>query len=36
VARCENEESLQMSPMQLTMQGRKDQNDKLDDMSEAP
>jgi uncharacterized protein (DUF885 family) len=32
---AEYEESLQMSPMQLTMQGRKDQNDKLDDMSEA-
>ena len=31
----EYEESLQLSPMQLTMQGRKDQNDKLDDMSEA-
>ncbi len=29
------EELLQMSPMQLTMLGRKDQNDKLDDMSEA-
>lgn len=32
---AEYEESLQLSPMQLTMQGRKDQNDKLDDMSEA-
>ena len=32
---AEYEESLQMSPMGLTMQGRKDQNDKLDDMSEA-
>jgi uncharacterized protein (DUF885 family) len=32
---AEYEESLQMSPMQLTMQGRKDQHDKLDDMSEA-
>ena len=31
----EYEESLQLSPMQLTMQGRKDQHDKLDDMSEA-
>lgn len=29
------EEKLQMRPMQLTMLGRKDQNDKLDDMSEA-
>ena len=28
---AEYEESLQMSPMQLTMQGRKDQNDKLND-----
>jgi uncharacterized protein (DUF885 family) len=32
---AEYEESLQLSPMQLTMQGRKDQHDKLDDMSEA-
>ena len=32
---AEYEESLQMSPIGLTMQGRKDQNDKLDDMSEA-
>jgi uncharacterized protein (DUF885 family) len=32
---AEYEESLQMSPMQLTMLGRKEQNDKLDDMSEA-
>jgi uncharacterized protein (DUF885 family) len=32
---AEYEESLQMSPMQLTMQGRKDQNDKLDDLSDA-
>jgi uncharacterized protein (DUF885 family) len=32
---AEYEESLQLSPLQLTMQGRKDQNDKLDDMSEA-
>ncbi len=32
---AEYEESLQMSPIQLTMQGRKDHNDKLDDMSEA-
>jgi uncharacterized protein (DUF885 family) len=32
---AEYEESLQLSPMQLTMQGRKDQNDKLDDMSEG-
>jgi len=32
---AEYEESLQMSPIRLTMLGRKDQNDKLDDMSEA-
>lgn len=30
-----HEEGLQKSPMQLTMLGRKDQNDKLDDLSEA-